>query len=262
MTLRKAAKQWLYGRCPGFAGSFPYFGTRIYFPKGSRSFEAACEQGVFEADNVRMLQGLVRPDTWFFDVGTNIGLMSVPVLQHVPQARVLSFEPSPNVLVSLQRTIRESPHAGHWTLVPTAVGRTIGRVPFSLASRENSCFDGILNTGRAPIVRQAEVELTTVDIEWKRLGSPEVSAIKCDVEGGELDVLQGARECLYAARPFVLTEWNAQNLKAYDVPVCALFSFAQELDFHVFALPHIIEVRAERDLKLHMLQTESFLLAP
>jgi hypothetical protein len=91
MTLRQTIKYWLYGRCPGFAGSFPYFGTRVYFPPGSKSFLAACEQGIFEADNVRLLQGLVRPGSYFFDVGTNIGLMSAPVLHTAPDVRIVSF---------------------------------------------------------------------------------------------------------------------------------------------------------------------------
>src|SRR5262245_16777022 len=130
MSFRRAVKQWLYGTCPGFAGSFPYFGSRIYFPKGSYSFQAACQQGVFEADNVQLIQELVRSKTWFFDVGANIGLMSAPVLHHISTARVLSFEPSPNVVGTLRRTITCSPYADRWTIVPKAVGDKIGRIAF------------------------------------------------------------------------------------------------------------------------------------
>ena len=102
MNPRQHLKYWLYGRCPGFAGSFPYFGTKVYFPKGSLSFRSACKQGIFEADNVRILQALARPDAVLFDVGANIGLMAVPVLRHEPGCRVVSFEPSANVLSFLQ----------------------------------------------------------------------------------------------------------------------------------------------------------------
>src|SRR5690242_4653731 len=70
VTLRKSIKHWLYGSCPGMAGAFPYFGTRVYFPKKSLSFTAACAQGVFEYDNLRILQSLVRPDSTYFDIGT------------------------------------------------------------------------------------------------------------------------------------------------------------------------------------------------
>ena len=41
-VLRQRLKYWLYGSCPGIAGSFNYFGTRVRFPKGSLGFRAAC----------------------------------------------------------------------------------------------------------------------------------------------------------------------------------------------------------------------------
>ena len=262
MTLRKSIKHWLYGSCPGFAGAFPYFGTRVYFPKRSLSFTAACAQGVFERDNLLILQSLVRPDSTYFDIGTNIGLMSVPILQHEPKCRVVSFEPSPNVVPWLQRTMAESVYRSRWTLVEKAVGAQPGRVTFSLSDQTNSLFDSIRPTQRVPTVRQVEVELTTVDETWRRLDSPRVSHIKIDVEGAELDVLRGARECLRAERPVILLEWNAQNLAAYDCPAAALLSFAREAGFQLLAVPGLAEISTPQKLALHMAFTESFLLLP
>jgi FkbM family methyltransferase len=262
MTLRKNLKHWLYDKCPGLAGSFPYYGTKIYFQPGSSLFRVACEQGVYEAANLDLLAGLARPDALHFDIGGNIGLMAAPILDRVPQCRVVSLEPSVNVLPFLQRTAAESPHAARWTVVPKAVGARVGTVKFSLSSPENSPYDGIKATDRVASEREVEVELTTVDTEWKRLGSPHVSAIKIDVEGAELDVLKGARECLKAERPPVLLEWNAENLAAYQCPPGSLLEFAREIGWQVFAMPGLTRVQCLSELALHMIRTESFLLAP
>lgn len=262
MFLRKIIKRWIYGSFPVTSGAFPYFGTKVYFPKKSWSFSAACSQGIFEADNVRLLQALVRPGTWFFDIGTNIGLMSIPVLKSVSAAHVLSFEPSPNVLEYLKRTIAGSPYVGRWTLVPKAVGESEGRILFSLASPEQSLFDGIKPTQRVPVCSEVELDLTTLDLEWTKLGKPEVSMIKIDVEGGELAVLRGARECLASCKPHVLLEWNTQNLFPYGHAPSALLEFARETSARVLSLPHLIEVKTEQDLILHLILTESFLLSP
>ena len=262
MTIRKRIKKWVYGYCPGFAGAFPYFGTKIYFPKGSWSFYAACEQGIFEADNVRILQSLARPGEMSFDVGANIGLMAAPVLRHEPNCRVVSFEPSLNVLPYIQRTIAENPHGNRWTLIPKAVGAKSGRVSFSLSEQANSLFDGIRPTQRVASIRQVEVDLTTLDETWNELGKPRVSHIKIDVEGAELDVLTGAQECLRSERPFVLIEWNAQNLAAYGCPVSKILQFAGESKFRVLSLPRLVEVQTVSELRLHMLFTENFLLCP
>src|ERR1041384_3306601 len=117
---RKIIKKFLYGRCPGFAGSFPYFGVKVFFPPRSLSFYAACEQGIFEHANVRVLEHFVRPDTVVFDVGANIGLMAIPLLQHCSSCKVISFEPSPNVLGSLRKTVQGSPFGDRWRLIEKA----------------------------------------------------------------------------------------------------------------------------------------------
>jgi FkbM family methyltransferase len=261
-SLRASFKKWLYGSCPGFAGAFPYYGIKIYFPKGSLLFDLACEQGVFEIDNVRLMQSLARPGTTIFDIGANIGLMSAPLLAEKPACRVVSFEPSPNVLPFLQRTIAESAHRDRWILVPKAVGAQPGRLAFHLSDAANSVYDGIRATNRAASVRQVEVEITTLDETWRELGRPKVSLIKCDVEGAEWDVLQGARECLTAERPPVLLEWNRDNLAAYQRPPESLVHFAAEADFALYAMPNLVEIHTAQQLAVQMCLTESFLLYP
>jgi FkbM family methyltransferase len=262
MTFRQQLKYWLYGHCPGFAGAFPYFTKRVHFPKGSLSFKAACAQGIFEADNVRLLQALTRPGTCLFDVGTNIGLMAIPVLHAQPHSRVISFEPSPNVLDSLRLTIAKSGCQDRWTLVEKAVGAEVGNVNFSLSDQVNSLFDGIRPTNRVASVRQIEVELTTVDETWRSLGSPQVSIIKIDVEGAELDVLRGARECLKKERPSVLMEWNRQNLTAYCCAPELLMEFATEVGYKILSVSSLAEVVGKTGLAAHMAFTENFLLIP
>ncbi len=262
MNLRRSLKRWVYGSLPGLAGRFPYFGVQVYFPKGSQAFLAACEQGIFEKENVRLLQAFVRPRSWMFDVGANLGLMSIPALSASPEANVVAFEPSPNALPWLRRTMAESSMGDRWKLVPKAVGADSRRVSFSVSAIEEGLYDGIRATGRAGQDRMIEVEQTTLDLTWRDLGSPEVSMIKCDVEGGELGVLEGARECLAGSKPAVLTEINRQNLAAYGHTLGALMAFIRGVDYRCFAVPHLVEVRTPRELEAHMAFSESFLLLP
>lgn len=262
MRLRAHLKFLLYGSLPGFRGRFPYFGTQVYFPENSLAFRAACEQGIYEEENVRLLQALVRPHSWMFDAGANLGLMSIPVLRAVPEAYVVAFEPSPNALPWLRRTMEESSMGDRWRLVPKAVGADSRRVSFSVSGVEEGLYDGIRATGRAGENRTIEVEQTTLDLTWRDLGSPKVSMIKCDVEGGELDVLEGARECLAGSKPAVLTEINRQNIAAYGQTLGALMAFIREVNYQCFSVPHLVEVRTPRELEAHAAFGESFLLLP
>jgi FkbM family methyltransferase len=263
MTLRKFVKYCYYNKVPGVAGAFPYYGTRIHFRPGSSLFRVACEQGVYEAANMDLLAGLARPGAWHFDVGANIGLMAAPILARVPECRVLSCEASANVLPYLQKTAAESPHANRWAVLPKAIGARTGTVKFSLNSPDESPYDGMRSTERVSgECREVEVDLTTIDAEWKRLGSPRVSAIKIDVEGAELDVLKGAAECLQAERAPVLLEWNAENLAAYNCPSENLLKYAGEMGWQLFAMPNLVQIQTPRELAWHMIKTESFFLAP
>jgi FkbM family methyltransferase len=262
MSLRKRLKRFLYGYCPGFAGAFPYFGAKVYFPPRSASFLAACQQGIFEAPNVRIIQRLVRPGTTYFDVGSNIGLMALPILHALPDCRVVSFEPSPNALPWLRRTIAGSSYSDRWSLVPKAVGARSGIGAFSVSAPELGMYDGLQATHRVSEMQRVEVQITTLDIEWEQLGSPEVSLVKIDIEGGELAALRGASNCIRECRPSFLIEWNELNLRAYQYQAAELISFAKEGAYRVYALPELATVTDEVDLRLHMLSTESYLLAP
>jgi len=260
--IRKQLKYWFYGSCPGFSGSFPYYGTRVHFPKRSVSFRAACDQGIFEANNIRLLQKLVKPNTTYFDVGANIGLMAIPILRACPDSLVVSFDPSPNTVPYLQRTLSESPFNGRWTMVPKALSDSGGHAKFYLASREFSMFDGLRDTRRVPVTESITVEVSTLDAEWITLGRPVVSVIKCDVEGNEIAILNGGQSLVARDRPFLLLEWNLDNLRAYECDPVEILKFSRRNGYHLFALPNLINVASTLDLNLQMTVTESFLLAP
>ena len=210
---------------------------------------------------MRVLQSLIRPGTTMFDVGANIGLMAVPVLRHCADCHVVSFEPSANVLPSLRRTIAGSPFGSRWQLVEKAVSATDGTSEFTISSQAESLFDGFRNTRRASASSTTTVDVTTLDTTWRALRQPAVSLIKCDVEGADLDVLEGARTCLSATNAAILTEWNATNLAAYERSPASLLEFARSAGYRVFAVPGFVEISDPTTLQLHMIETESFLLS-
>jgi FkbM family methyltransferase len=240
----------------------PYYGVTLHFPKGSSAFRRVCEEGVYEHDNVRVLQELCAQDTFMFDVGANLGLMAVPILASVRKSHVISFEPSPNSLPWLRRTIAGSQFGSRWKLIEKAVAASPGTADFSVSAPAEGLYDSLLHTRRSPELRKVTVEVTSLDSSWKDLGRPSVSVIKIDVEGGELAVLTGANDCLASTRAFVLLEWCRTNLTAHGVRCDALFEFAHENEYQLYALPNVTPVRSALDLELYARWTESFLMAP
>jgi FkbM family methyltransferase len=264
MTPRSRLKYWFHENFPGFVGRFRYFDVQVHFPKGSVIFKMICEQGFYERENARLLSTLAgkKADGYVFDVGANIGSMAIPVLDARPSCRMVSFEPSPQTSQCLKRTIAGSRFRDRWQLVEKAVGEAEGVCEFFAADSGMDAYNGFANTERSAGAQRLEVPVTTLDLYWKHLGHPPVSAVKIDVEGAELRVLEGAKEMIAAERPAILLEWNALNLRAYNKKPGDLLKPAHDMAYRVFSVPNLIPVQSAEDLEIQMLQTESFLLVP
>lgn len=260
--IKLKVKALVFGKCPGLRGRFPYFGSWVYFPKGSLAFTEACRQGIFELENLQLLMFLTRSQTYMFDVGSNIGLMSVPVLYHNRACKVLSFEPSPNSAPWIEKTISNSCYKNRWELIKKAAGAEAGTIEFCVSNITDAVYDSIVNTKRSAGSRTTLVGVTTLDLEWKNRGCPEVSMIKIDVEGWEAKVLEGAKELILSQKPHILLEWQRTNLEAAGIATSLLLKIAGEFNYQVFRAPELIEVFSPDSLEINMIKTETFLLSP
>lgn len=242
--------------------SFPYYGVQVHFHRGSEAFRAVCEHGIYESENLCVMKAFLQPHATVFDVGANIGLIAIPLLASDASVRVVSFEPSPNVLPLLQKTALNSDFVDRWSIIPKAVGAGEGKVQFSLSDKRQSLFDGIRPTHRVAAVSTTSVDIISLDQQWHSLGNPPVCLIKCDVEGAELNVLIGAAECLARVRPPVVLEWSRLNLAAYEVSVGAVLDFADALGYKLFSIPNIAHIATPLQLQAACAYTENFLLLP
>jgi len=262
VTLRGHLKRLRYGLTFGAGSKFPYFGTTVYFPKNSMIFQLACDQGIYEAALTRLVSKTIRAGTIYMDVGANIGLLSVPALATRPDCRVVSIEASPTTLQYLRRTHATSEYKRRWTIVEEGVADICGEATFYQSIPERGAMDGFRDTGRSGETRPVSVSVTTIDTIWRKLGYPETSVIKLDIEGGEMAALKGAEECLRANRPLVFLEWNGENLNAYGIDHSEILQFARTNNFRLVTLPHFVEILHGIDLKLHMDETGTFALIP
>lgn len=178
--------------------------------------------GAFEGAETECARELVQPGSVAFDVGANVGMFAVPLALAVgPRGRVVAIEPSPQNVARLEANLARN---GLTNVVvrEIAVAEQPGEALLQLAvdaalhSTTTVCEDR--GNGESVVV-PAE----TLDAVWRSTGSPDVSFLKIDTEGGELGILRGAPELLRACRPPILLEAKgderAAELDAILVPL-------------------------------------------
>jgi FkbM family methyltransferase len=262
MSLRSSITRRFYRYAPFVRGHFNYYGHTIYFPLGSHIFERACAEGVYEYETTNLILSLVESSTTYIDVGANIGLLSVPVLAERPGVKVLSIEASPKTLQFLQKTRDAATRREDWTIVGVAVGSARGEAEFWSTGGALGAFDGLRDTGRGGPKSPVRVPVRTLDEIWRDNGSPAVSVIKIDIEGGETEAIKGGRACVSATKPFLIIEWSALNLPANGIHPDVLLQLCCEMGYRAYAFPSLIPIDTKPILKIAMARTETFVLVP
>jgi FkbM family methyltransferase len=133
-------------------------------------------------------------DVTFFDCGADIGTFSTLLWSRTSKlSRIIAFEPNPEVTEFLRSNLSRLPVK--CDLFSKAVSNFEGRGRLERPPYNLEDHASFLVPGDGPI------EVATIDGINVRGGDV---AIKIDVEGGELDVLQGAAKTIASARRCVI----------------------------------------------------------
>jgi FkbM family methyltransferase len=166
------------------------------------------------------------------DVGANEGLYTYALARWFD--RVEAFEPLPESAAVIEaygaRNVRV-----HRVALAARSGNGVLHVPVE-GDTVNSQRASLTGRGAG---REVPVPLETID----HYGFENVSFIKIDVEGHELDVLQGAAATLAAQRPVLLVEIEQRHL---PFPMRRVFEFLQDRGYHGYFVEGA-ELRPIRD---------------
>lgn len=129
------------------------------------------------------------------DVGANVGAWTAALLQLAPAASVIAFEPSASAFATVAERFASDPRV---TLVNAAVGREAGRRQLwsdqpgsGMASLSQRQLDHL----GIEFVHTEDVDVVTID-EWCAAHRVQPQIVKLDIEGHELEALEGARQTL------------------------------------------------------------------
>jgi FkbM family methyltransferase len=192
-----------------------------------------------EAENAvqKILAERLHPGMVFYDLGANIGLFTLLAARLVgEEGKVFSFEPDPAVAARIRRNVERNQFS-NVTIVEAGVWSSSGKVNFIPADSSSP------DRGVGRFVTEESVASGTptpcVALDDFTQCAPLPNAIKCDVEGAEIEVFRGAERLLRTYHPWIVCEMHSEK-NAWDSRELLLrFGYSMEsVDVnHVLALP-------------------------
>jgi FkbM family methyltransferase len=165
---------------------------------------------------------------WFFDVGANVGLYTWEVHKVCPLRKILAFEPDPENIKLLERTLSGA-NFKNVEIYKCALSNQLTEIPFfqdtltsatgCVAGKDKPWIEQYLN------VSANEIRVKTKTLDSVALKDKTPSLIKIDVEGHEVEVLQGGRNTLSEAKPLMIIE-------SFPPKQSTVLSLLSELGYH------------------------------
>jgi FkbM family methyltransferase len=191
----------------------PLKGTR--FILGAAAGEgggASVYLNLVEPEQTQKFVNLLHPGQVLFDIGANVGYYSLLGSRLVgASGQVLAFEPLVRNLFYLYRHTRLN-KAKNVMIVPAACSNHLAIANFTLG--DNYAMGHLEpKAASSPSKDRTIVPTITVD-EVGRQANLTPDVLKIDVEGAELQVLEGARDTLLKIKPLIFLSVHSAELRA------------------------------------------------
>jgi FkbM family methyltransferase len=208
-----------------------WLSRRLQRPELLAAVYATARQELHEEIAIRaVLASALRSDGTYVDVGTNRGQVLGEAVRAAPRGRHVAFEPIPALAAVLARAF------------PAVDCRqlALGAAPGTAEFCHFRALDGWSGLRRSPLVSDERgdpeyisVKVSTLDAE---LGELSPAVVKIDVEGAELDVLEGGRSLLTRAKPLLIFEHVASASALYEAAPAAAWDLLAELGYEVLSV--------------------------
>jgi FkbM family methyltransferase len=162
-----------------------------------------------DAGDLRFLWRALEPKMTFLDIGANLGVYTLVAAHKLANSgRVIAFEPGPRESARLRLHLNWNNFCSSDVRIERlAISDHCGRqVFFEVLDGGDTSRNGLRAPERGGDVREINSSVITLDHYFKRRKIENIDVIKLDVEGGELDVLRGARLTLLQHRPIIICE--------------------------------------------------------
>jgi FkbM family methyltransferase len=203
--LRRAGRFCL-GRLTWTVEQGPGAGLKIHFPQ-NRDYIA----GSSEPPVQREIAQRLAPGDVFYDVGANMGFFALIAGRLVgPQGHVCAFEPHPGNARAVRENARLN-SMSHLRVFEIAAGSEARQEELRMTDWDGGAALSRYPVGPSSSVTRTEVQVVALDDFIADQGLPAPTFVKIDVEGAELEVIEGMRRTIERCKPVLLYEMDDAN---------------------------------------------------
>jgi FkbM family methyltransferase len=175
-------------------------------------FQPIRDTHVWESHIIALLERIIRPGFLCFDVGANIGAITLPLSRLASEGWVHAFEASPTAYTLLTRNLAANA-VTNVTAVNAAIAERSGDTTEIWTSNAVELGCAHLTSSEHGRFGTCE-QVKTLALDSYHLGP--VDFMKMDIEGAENEALKGASCLLSADRPILLIEYNPTCIEWYS----------------------------------------------
>jgi FkbM family methyltransferase len=207
--IRNLAQKWLKNRDVWIASGV---GAGLRF--NTAGLNPGYASGSNELPVQAAIAGYLKPGDVFLDIGANIGFFTIIAARLVgAQGKVYAFEPVPANIAALQHNLALN-HFQHAKVLPYAVSNRVGKGDLLLANWNGGA--SLATAARPPDLKGSIlIDLVTIDEMLARKVIEPPALVKIDVEGAELEVLEGMSATIQNYRPVIVFEIDDGDLEAF-----------------------------------------------
>ena len=202
-----------------FNKDIEFFFKKFFFPEGfllKRRLQRSIKRN--DEQEINLVKKFIKSGTDSIDVGVYRGVYSYEMSKY--SEKVHSFEPNPIIFKYINKNLKKFIKNIHlYNFALSNQNKTINlKIPIRNSNSNKEIFEEYYEMGKATIHNENNFEnYENFEIQTKKIDEfnfdNKISLIKIDVEGHELEVIEGAKNTIERDKPVLLVEIEKQYTK-------------------------------------------------
>ncbi len=181
----------------------------------------------------------IKPNDIIFDIGANVGLMTLPFSRLVPQGKVYSFEPTNYAFHRLQKNITLNLPQSNNIITVNAFASAKSEKQPQIKAFSSWKVNGETDPQNHPIHLGTPKDTTGVpsialDDFIIEQNITKVDFIKIDTDGHEPDVLKGSQQLIQKFKPIVLFEIGLYVMYEKNITFDFYYNYFNKLNYTLY----------------------------